>query len=497
MTGARIPGRTWDRRRTALVLLVLAVPAVALGAFAPGGSGPGLHPARHVVDMARFASVISSAAALVSAVATYAAWRINPRPGLAWTSFAVTMLGCQGLVPAVAGLGPSSTYARDVWLLAGDLTVAVAVACCALLTERVPLRPDPLGAGFLVGTGVAMLRLFWITREPTLGADVPVVVVTVVFAVAFVAAAVLVLRLASLPGWARPRLALAVLLTGAAHLALYLGDSGPCGLAALAGYTLGSAALVTTSLALFLLEVEVEETSRSNLHDQLEHARQASRGHRAQFHEVNSTVAGIASASRLLRSAQPINAQRRRALDDMIFAELSRLERLLARSVTLPKPRTVDLDETIGTVVVSHEARGHEVHWTPSGERVTAHPDAVAEVINILLDNAAAHGRSRAEVSVARRDGALEIVVHDDGPGIDRLVRRRIFAWGAHGPASNGQGIGLHIAQELMEQQGGYLEVRDGTAGGATFVMGLPLGRGADGPTGPDGDEAADAGDPA
>ncbi|MFI2708338.1 sensor histidine kinase, partial [Nocardioides sp. CER28] len=115
-------------------------------------------------------------------------------------------------------------------------------------------------------------------------------------------------------------------------------------------------------------------------------------------------------------------------------------------------------------------------HWSPCGLRVNAQPDAVAEVINILLDNAAKHGRSSAEVAVSLVGDIVEIAVHDDGPGVDDALRTRLFDWGARGPRSSGQGIGLHIAHELMQRQGGYLEIRDGRSGGATFVMGLPRG---------------------
>jgi signal transduction histidine kinase len=135
--------------------------------------------------------------------------------------------------------------------------------------------------------------------------------------------------------------------------------------------------------------------------------------------------------------------------------------------------RPMDLDETIGTLVVSQEARGRRVRWTPSGERVVAQADAVAEVINILLENAARHGRSAAEITVTRTETAIEVAVHDDGPGVDHRMRGRLFDWGARGPRSSGQGIGLHIAHELMQRQGGYLEVRE-QGGGATFVLGLP-----------------------
>jgi signal transduction histidine kinase len=53
-------------------------------------------------------------------------------------------------------------------------------------------------------------------------------------------------------------------------------------------------------------------------------------------------------------------------------------------------------------------------------------------------------------------------------------VRERLFEWGARGPGSRGQGIGLNVAWSLAESQGGYLHLRDTSGPGATFVVGLP-----------------------
>jgi signal transduction histidine kinase len=254
------------------------------------------------------------------------------------------------------------------------------------------------------------------------------------------------------------------------------------------GTTGGAVLLWSTYVALFVTEVDAADQNRSDLNDELVSARHGDRTHQAQFHEIRSTIAGITSASRLLKSTHGITEQRRVLLEEMIGTELGRLARLAAPPEPTghggdvlvddtSEPRVMDLDETIGTLVVSQGARGNHVRWSPSGLRVFAQPDAVAEVICVLLDNAAKHGRRGAEVTVTQIGDIVEVAVHDDGPGVDESLRTRLFTWGARGPSSTGQGIGLHIAHELAERQGGYLELRDSTSGGATFVVGLPLHR--------------------
>lgn len=465
MTSARIPGGIWSWRRTAVVLVVVLGPVLALSVVASQEAD--------VAAAARLDAIVVSPAILVSAVACYAAWWLNRLPGLAWTTFAVTFLGCQGLTLIALEILDAPTDFPGLWLLAADLAVVVVLLGTAVLARRVPLRPDPVAAGVVVGGAVAVLRLSWMSQRSELGADLPPALPYVVFAIAVIAAGALILRVPSLPEWARLRLAIAGCLVGAAHLVLYASRGRSSLLVTLAADCLAAVALLTTSLALFIIEVQRDEAVRSDLHEELERVQSGARVNRARIHEVNSTIAGIISASRLLRAPHPITESRRHLLEDMIYAELTRLERLMSDQIVIPRPRTVDLDETIRNLVVSQEARGHTVHWTPSGARAAGQPDAVAEVINILLDNAATHGRTEAEVAVSTTDDAVEIVIHDDGPGVADDVRPRIFEWGARGPRSTGQGIGLHIAYELMERQGGYLEVRD-AGSGATFVIGLP-----------------------
>lgn len=480
MTSARTLTRRLTWRRTALVLGVVVVPVFALSLFASDGD--------RLAAMAHFDGVIVSPAALVSAIACYAAWQVNPRPGLAWLSFAVTLVGCQGLMLGSVQLIRFPEPVAGPWVIAADLTVAVVILFAVTLGRRVRFRPDPAAAGFALGAVIAVLRLVWLHALPDLGHRLSPPLVSLVAAVAFLVAAACLLRGGSTPLWARQRMAAAILLIGGAHIVLYLGDNAVVHATAVLGDTLGAVTLVSTSLSLFFIEVDADELNRGQLNDELERAQRSIRLHRAHFHEVNSTIAGITSASRLLRSAGSISEQRRTLLEDMIFAELSRLERLMARPTDASGPQLIELDETIGTLAISHQARGHRVLWSPSGLQVCAQPDAVAEVVNILLDNAAKHGRSTTEVTVSQAGDMFEIAVHDDGPGVDESLRTRLFDWGARGPRSTGQGIGLHIAHELMQRQGGYLEIRDGRSGGATFVIGLPSAR-ADNQEPRDGDD--------
>lgn len=227
------------------------------------------------------------------------------------------------------------------------------------------------------------------------------------------------------------------------------------------------------------------------------------RDERARLHEAASALAGIRAATTLLSSPAAIGDDRRAAMTAMVQSELERLERMVRRQQDaampgIPEPRAdemraevVDLDSVVATMVLAHEAKGTDVVWRPSRMLALGDSDQLTEALNVLLDNAADHGSGSVRIEVRAADQAstsVEIAVTDDGPGVVPELRRRIFAWGVSRPGSTGQGIGLHAARDLMERQGGYLELVE-AGEQTTFVLGIPMLGCADGGAGDGSDQ--------
>lgn len=202
-------------------------------------------------------------------------------------------------------------------------------------------------------------------------------------------------------------------------------------------------------------------------------------------------LAGIRAATTLLNSPSAIggiDAERRAAMAAMVQSELERLERMVRRQQEAVRPtnpeavddiraEVIDLDAVVATMVLAHEAKGTDIAWRPSRMLALGDSDQVTEALNVLLDNAADHGSGSVRIEVRAAgpgDTSVEIAVTDDGPGVAPELRRRIFARGISRPGSTGQGIGLHTARDLMERQGGYLELAE-TGEHTTFVLGIPM----------------------
>jgi len=196
---------------------------------------------------------------------------------------------------------------------------------------------------------------------------------------------------------------------------------------------------------------------------------------------VTSTLAGVRSASELLCNSDTLDPERRVAMMTMMGSELRRLERLVRAqrggADTMPiDVGVIDVDAVIHNLALAHEASGTTVVHEPSNALASGSSDAAAEIVNILLDNAAKHGSGAVEVKVQHEPGEsgqmVVIEISDDGPGVAPEVRDRIFEWGVRGPDSAGQGIGLNEAHTVAERMGGSLRLA--AADRTTFVVTLP-----------------------
>jgi two-component system phosphate regulon sensor histidine kinase PhoR len=104
------------------------------------------------------------------------------------------------------------------------------------------------------------------------------------------------------------------------------------------------------------------------------------------------------------------------------------------------------------------------------------------QVLANLVDNAIKYGRAEGRVTVGgkrRDDGALEIFVRDDGPGIppealDRVFERFYRVDKARSRDQGGTGLGLAIVKHIVQAHGGEVRVESELGDGATFYFTLP-----------------------
>lgn len=470
MSVRSMPNGVWSGGGTAVVVAVLAAPLVLLA------TQPDLPAERLLAHGGLNVAVIGLGVSLV----LYVHWRLATHPAVAWLVAAVTAVATQAALLETLYVAEPERMARGAgWMLVVHVGLCLALLGGATAVRRAVLLVDPFFLGLALGLGTAGLRWVLVDLAPPLSpAYAVVVVLSLALLVGGLAVARGISRVPGLPGWVVTRLggAVALLVVGETvmHLAPGLGVGPSAYLLTTVSHVWAGVLLLATSIALLRHSIREGHQVVARLRARLAELEEQDRADRARLHEIGATVAGIASASALIQDAEAMTPGHRARLTEMLGSETARLERLLAaRDPSALEP--VDLDEAIRPLVTRMGARGVEIEWSPSEVQARGRPDDVTEIVGILLENSACHaGGEGLSVDVRPCRDRVEIVVSDDGPGIAPGLRDSLFDWGVRGQGSTGQGIGLHVARQLVTDQGGHLRLLHDPDTGASFVVDLP-----------------------
>jgi signal transduction histidine kinase len=166
-----------------------------------------------------------------------------------------------------------------------------------------------------------------------------------------------------------------------------------------------------------------------------------------------------------------------------VFLEDVNVSELVQRSVEAGAASVASLDGREGT-----EGNGQAppvVHVDPAVRdwRVGVDKRRFERVMVNLMENAANYGGGATDITVRPGPvgGDVEVVVDDAGPGIDPAERSKVFERFYRGSASGrrgagtGTGLGLSLVAEHMHAMRGRVRVETSPAGGARFVVALPV----------------------
>ena len=201
-------------------------------------------------------------------------------------------------------------------------------------------------------------------------------------------------------------------------------------------------------------------------------------------HELRTPIAALQASIETLLREQPERPERDR-LEAAAARDTERLGRLvndllgLARLEAHPTRTPVDLTAVTRLLVEEAGERAPQATIALIADNYTTvrgDPDALERVLRNLIDNAlsAIPPTGRIEVHLRRVNGYVQARVTDDGPGVPENERERIFdRFVRLDPGKPGHGLGLAIAQRIVQQHHGDLTC-DPTANGASFTLTLP-----------------------
>jgi signal transduction histidine kinase len=199
-------------------------------------------------------------------------------------------------------------------------------------------------------------------------------------------------------------------------------------------------------------------------------------------HEIERSLLSLQ-----LRLTALAEANGARESTDECLAEVEALRALTSDFLLLGNPplerRTFPLEPLLQTLARRFQpiaaARGITLETAPTRASVEAHAAATERALSNLLDNALKFSPDQSRVAVAAREieDVVEVLVEDQGIGIAAPDRTRIFEpFERVDRERPGAGLGLSIARDLVEAQGGRLSVTSEPGKGSTFVLALRRG---------------------
>jgi signal transduction histidine kinase len=172
-------------------------------------------------------------------------------------------------------------------------------------------------------------------------------------------------------------------------------------------------------------------------------------------------------------------AEKLRFLIDSLV-KLSRLENGI---VTL-SPRRERLFPTLQNVYQEYlpkaEAKGLRLLLRKTDEMAVFDPRWTVEALSNLVDNAIKYtGQGRVVISAVAYELFVRIDVEDTGNGISEEEQAKIFSRfyrSAEARDTEGTGLGLYLAREIVSGEGGYIKVTSVPGEGSVFSVMLPRG---------------------
>jgi PAS domain S-box-containing protein len=212
------------------------------------------------------------------------------------------------------------------------------------------------------------------------------------------------------------------------------------------------------------------------------------------FHDLRSPLGNIISSLEVLQASftdddETIQsvlsiASRSSRRASRLVESLLDLDRLETQKAVLDKSEASIgglIAEAVEEIHPTAEARGQflRMNLAPRLSSVSMDVDMIRRVLINLLENAVKYTRAGDHIDVSARmaDGMLQVSVRDNGPGISKDDRDRIFdkffrLSGESRP--KGLGLGLAFCRLAVEAHGGKIWVDSEEGEGSTFTFTLP-----------------------
>lgn len=206
-------------------------------------------------------------------------------------------------------------------------------------------------------------------------------------------------------------------------------------------------------------------------------------------HETRNPLASIKGFAQYLKAKLSPN-EKEANYADIIIEEVERLDRVISGLLSFAKPRTFSmemcnvnaiLEDSI--ILIADQAQKHHVSVCKNFELnlplIFADREQMKQVFLNIIINALQEmedGGSLEVISSKSFNSSVIVGIHDSGRGIPPEHLQNIFD-PFFTTKEGGSGLGLSIANSIVEAHGGEIHVRSETLKGTTFTIQLPINR--------------------
>jgi signal transduction histidine kinase len=216
-------------------------------------------------------------------------------------------------------------------------------------------------------------------------------------------------------------------------------------------------------------------------------------------HELKTPLTSVQGFAQAILDGTADTDESRQHAAQVIFNESGRMHRMVLDLLDLARLDAGTADITMSPVNMSALLNAIREKFTPQSQKagvevkvevtpnlpsLTADGDRLAQVFTNLVDNAlkfTPHG-GVISLSASAVNGEMQVSVSDTGAGIPLEAQAHIFDRfyqadsSRKGGEKHGAGLGLAIAQEIVQAHGGRIGVCSRLGEGTTFDVFLPLG---------------------
>lgn len=214
-------------------------------------------------------------------------------------------------------------------------------------------------------------------------------------------------------------------------------------------------------------------------------------------HQLKTPVAALGTCLEILKQDGLTDGERRE-FTERCLAQKERLSELLSALFHISRLESgmIEIHNVRARIFDTVAAAVSRIYPVAEQKKIEISMEAEEEIHNLemshdtkwlceaflnVLENGVKYSPEKSEIRIrmSKRITFLRIEIEDEGIGIPKEERHRVFQRFYRGIADevvsqSGSGVGLYLTRQIIERHGGTIRVASGKKGGSVFVIQLP-----------------------